>query len=850
MINSNIKIQDAFSCLQRGDLKQAIAISGDIIKSNPLHFDALHIRALAQFHNREIAGALRDIETAISIRRDFPDALNTYGIILRVHRRYDDAIGAFKAALARKPEHKEALYNIGNCYRDKGLLEDAVHFYDKALRLDGNLIAALNNKGIALGMQGKHLAALQCFNTVIEKVPRFGEAYYNRGDELAALNEHAAAVESYDSALKLNPFFPACHCNRANSLRALGRPADALTGYDQAIAQDPNLAEAYVSKSVVLHDLGRTDDAISCLNAAIRIRPGYAEAHCNLGNALRDLYRLDEALARYDAAITFRPDYAEAYRNRGNVLNTLKRMDEALASYDRAISLRPDYAEAFSNRGDVLHKLNRLDEALEEWGRGLRIMAGGRASAERVAEHCIRLLSVDNLPAIYSSESELAATRQRVEETLDDLAAIYRDHPGLDAGETLVSQQAISGLTGFYLAYHQQNDRETMRKLSFVATRLLQPKPRETPLHLPRNGRIRIGVASANLRNHNGANWAYNWLAQLPRDDYEIFTYGFEAPTDDLAMKFADLGRHRQLVWSVRTQQGITAQMQNDALDVLMLPDVGMNSVSRFLSLQRIARCQFTAWGHPVTTGSPEMDFYLSSDLMEPEGGQDHYTEKLVRLPNLALYLDEGHATPISASAPGFGLPEGRVRFGCLQSLFKYLPRDDHILPQIAREVPDALFVFIEGQHSWMTSLMQARLEKAFSDQGLDASRHVAFMPRQTADGFNRLTQSMDVCIDSVGWSGGNTSLGCITAGVPLATLPGSFMRGRHTAAMFRMIGANEMIATSPEDYVGLMVRLGRDEAYRRHCRELFMNNRDRLYRDKTFIAAFDGFLKQSASQH
>ena len=68
MINSNIKIQDAFSCLQRGDLKQAIAISGDIIKSNPLHFDALHIRALAQFHNREIAGALRDIETAISIR--------------------------------------------------------------------------------------------------------------------------------------------------------------------------------------------------------------------------------------------------------------------------------------------------------------------------------------------------------------------------------------------------------------------------------------------------------------------------------------------------------------------------------------------------------------------------------------------------------------------------------------------------------------------------------------------------------------------------------------------------------------------------------------------------------------
>ena len=131
---------------------------------------------------------------------------------------------------------------------------------------------------------------------------------------------------------------------------------------------------------------------------------------------------------------------------------------------------------------------------------------------------------------------------------------------------------------------------------------------------------------------------------------------------------------------------------------------------------------------------------------MEPDDAQDHYTEKLVRMPNLALYLDEEDEAPPSATRQDFGLPEGRVLYGCLQSLFKYLPRHDGLLPQIAREVPEALFVFLEGTPDYMTQMMKARLEKAFAAHGLEAAQHVIFLPRQTAVDFNRLMQVMDVC--------------------------------------------------------------------------------------------------------
>ena len=582
---------------------------------------------------------------------------------------------------------------------------------------------------------------------------------------------------------------------------------------------------------------------------AAELDPAWHTPLLRRANVLDDLGKHEEALADYDKAIALKPDSFEAHMGRGDTLRNMLRLEEALTCYDQAIALAPEKPILYGVRGSLHGEMGQADEALEDFRQSLNIIAAGHAAAEKVAEDCIKLLSVDKIPAIYSTEAELAATRERVETVLDELVRTHEDHPPLGPDETRVSEQAIRQLTGFYLAYHQRNDRETMRKLSLAATRLLSLPACEMPDRTPRGGRIRVGIASQRLRNHNGANWAYNWFAHLPQGDYAFFTYSFETSKDALAEKFAALGTHRQLTWSRGNPHEVVQQMRSDDLDILMLTDVGMTSISRFLSLHRIAPCQFTAWGHPVTTGSPEMDFYLSSDLMEPEDAQDHYTETLIRMPNLALYLeDEGEAPP-PASRDDFGLPEGRVLYGCLQSLFKYLPRYDDLLPRIAAEVPEALFVFLEGKPSYMTEVMRSRLERAFAAQGLDAARHVTFLPRQKPAAFDRLMRTMDVSIDSVGWSGGNTSLKNINFGAPLATLDGDFMRGRHTSAMFRMIGAEEMIAASPEAYVATLARLGREEAYRRHCGDLFLQNRHRLYRDETFIRAFDGFLKGRGSR-
>ncbi len=68
-----------------------------------------------------------------------------------------------------------------------------------------------------------------------------------------------------------------------------------------------------------------------------------------------------------------------------------------------------------------------------------------------------------------------------------------------------------------------------------------------------------------------------------------------------------------------------------DRLHVLVYLDIGIHAILTHLAALRLAPVHYVGWGTPVTSGLPTMDDFLSSELMEPDDGQTHYSEKLVR---------------------------------------------------------------------------------------------------------------------------------------------------------------------------------------------------------------------------
>jgi predicted O-linked N-acetylglucosamine transferase (SPINDLY family) len=82
---------------------------------------------------------------------------------------------------------------------------------------------------------------------------------------------------------------------------------------------------------------------------------------------------------------------------------------------------------------------------------------------------------------------------------------------------------------------------------------------------------------------------------------------------------------------------------------------------------------------------------------------------------------------------------------------------------------------------------------------------------------------------------------------LPIVTIPGTLMRGRHTMAILQMMGVMDTITGTSDDYVSTAVRLVQDVSWRMALRTRIAERKSRLYRDDSFIFAFEEFLEQVA---
>ncbi len=280
---------------------------------------------------------------------------------------------------------------------------------------------------------------------------------------------------------------------------------------------------------------------------------------------------------------------------------------------------------------------------------------------------------------------------------------------------------------------------------------------------------------------------------------------------------------------------------------MLIYPGLLMDTVSVQLAAQRLAPVQCTSWGHPETSGIETLDYFLSSDLMEPSGADALYTEKLVRLPNLSIYYEPVDLGAVDSSRAQLGLRTDAAVFWCGQSLYKYLPQYDDVFARIASEAPHSQFVFIK-HHAGprVTEVFRKRLTQAFAARGLDIDRHCVFLDRLSQSEFAGAIGLCDVFLDSLEWSGCNSAIESLPNALPIVTLPGAFMRGRHSAAILEMMGVTETIARDLDDYVAIAARLANTPEERLKISNRMGAAKDKIYGDRACVTALEDFLEKA----
>jgi predicted O-linked N-acetylglucosamine transferase (SPINDLY family) len=276
----------------------------------------------------------------------------------------------------------------------------------------------------------------------------------------------------------------------------------------------------------------------------------------------------------------------------------------------------------------------------------------------------------------------------------------------------------------------------------------------------------------------------------------------------------------------------------------VIYPEIGMDATTLRLASLRLARVQLAAWGHPLTTGLATIDGYLSAQAFEPEGAQAHYVEQLLALPGLGCAYRPYGTAPQAADPAALGLQPGDRLLLCPGVPFKYAPREDALLVEIARRCQPCKLVFFRppGVHA---QRLEQRLRAAFAAAGVDFDASVRFIPWQSQAAFFGLLQRADVFLDTVGFSGFNTVMQAVECGTPIVAWEGRFMRGRFASGVLRQLGLQAWVATSAAEYVEKVAALCADPALRQQLRQQLQERRPGLYGDQASVAALAGHLER-----
>lgn len=588
-------------------------------------------------------------------------------------------------------------------------------------------------------------------------------------------------------------------------------------------ADAPDDSRRRLELGQVCHRMARPSEALSHFADAATTDPDWEAPRYYLGLILAEMGRPDEAMVAYRAALAVNPDHAESHFGLGRLLARRRDAVAAVSHFEAAIAARPEWHRPYLEKADVLAATGDVTGARDAYAIAL---STGAPDGVRLRRDLL-------LPVVADSAEDYAAARRQFETALDALAADLPalDHPARDGGGAR-----------FYLAYHGVDDRRLQEQLADLyrtgcpALDWTAPHCRE-PWRSP--AVRRIGFVSRFFYDHSIGRLMHRLLAHLARrDDCEILLFDTApVPDDPLRAELVSCAHHVECLEA--GLQPPREQIARHRPDILVYPDIGMDYATYFLAFARLAPVQCVTWGHPVTTGIPTIDYFLSCDSAEPHDAAAHYSERLVRLGGLPFSYARPEAPDPTKTRADFGLSEDETVYFLAQNLFKIHPNMDTALRRILENDPAGRLVLLEGHYPEWRQRLRARFANSLA--GVDD--RVIFLPRQDHDDYMRLLALADVCLDSFPFGGGNTTYQALAMGTPVVTLPGDFLRGRLSLAIYCHLRVLECAAATVKEYADVAVRLGTDSEWHDRVAKQIDANLHRIFDDPVFLEEAERFL-------
>ncbi|MGA9378278.1 MAG: tetratricopeptide repeat protein [Phormidium sp.] len=703
-------------------------------------------------------------------------------------------------------------------FYNSGYLLEAEQKYQEIFQINNDCAEAWHGLAMVYFQQENYQESLEILSQSLTLDPPNPNLYYSLGLVLEKIGYFDQAISAYQQVIELSPQWIEVYHSLGRLLAETGDFAQAETIYLQAIELDKNDYLSYLYFGNLLIIKQQIEQAIAVYQKALQIKPSDSNILYNLAVAFTAKNESTTAFFYFGYAAYYQGEYQQAIAHFQNFLNS-----------------QTGEIDLYLHLSLALQECGRTEEAIQLINDALNLFPNNLT---------LKLENVRILPILYKSQPEIDFYRQRFTQNLSELTETI-DLGTAESKENAL--QAISWRTNFYLQYQGYNDLNLQKIYgNFVhqvmAVNYPQWAEKQQINPLRKSEKIRIGYVSDSFHWHTVGTVFLGWIKHCQNQDFEIYCYYINNQIDSIT---EDFQKHSNYFHHITHNLEATCQqIIADKLHIIVFLDIGMTPQMTQLAALRLAPIQCAAWGHPVTTGLPTIDYYLSADLLEPENAQEHYSEQLICLPNIGISYSKPLISQLTKTRADFQLRENAVIYLSCQSLFKYLPQYDYIFPIIAQQVPQSQFVFIAHTTDEITEQFRQRIQQAFTKFDLKIKDYCVILPRQNQQDYRQLNLLADISLDTIGFTGFLTTLESIACNLPIVTCVGELMRSRQTYGIFKILGISDTIAKNPTEYIQIAVKLGCQPEWRKKIVQQIKHCQTSLYNNKTSITALEEFYR------
>jgi protein O-GlcNAc transferase len=768
--------------------------------------------AVALHNSGQYALAQSTYESLIAECPSHAEAMHNLGLLFVQHRQFDAAAHWMQRAVTTNPNHPIYLSNFGNILQDLQQWEEAIPQYQRAIVLDSNYADAHYNLGNALQRVGQHEAAIESYQRALALNPRWAEAYLNCGNSSDALGRHVEALQSYEKVIECNPNFSGGHINRANILAKLGRQAEALEGYNQGAATGNDAYQAYIGGAEILIGQSRYQEAIEKALFAIKLKPMEPLPYYLLGNAYFRIRDLNHSVAYFRRAIELKPDYAEAYNGIGMSYVKAGHFEEGQDGFRKALEINPNLFIARINLADSFFTQGNLQSALENF----------------------QLLELNLQPL---------GLMQFFKMQLGDWASYDADRDNFLAR---IRSPRLLGLTEDPWHVQRISDSPALAKevaQNFFRTATHGSAAVPPLVKRPKGAKIKIGYFSPDFRNHAVSHLAVELFESHSRDKFETyaFAFGFVAPNDSLRPRLVKAFDHFIEI-NQKNDIDVVNMAREFGLDIAV-DLAGITSEARLgIFVNRAAPVQVNYLGFTGTIGTNCHDYIIADPVVIPNGSEEHYTEKVVRIPCMMPYNTQNDIFSRIPTRADAGLPEKGFIFCSFNQCFKFTPEVFASWMRILAQVPNS--------YLWLSRQSAQAMEgfkKQVAAHGIDLER-VIFAPKLESmhDHLSRL-QCADLFLDTFPYNAHTSAADSLWAGVPLITRMGDSFASRLAGSLIKNLGLSDLIVPDLAAYEAMAIHLATHPEKVEALKQRIAKNRKSypLFNQKLYLERFEAALTE-----